>query len=92
LFKEKPVIVSVSYERNPRALKCNTIGELTLSWSKEGELLNGTANQRLINPAIGLYENTLMLEESDTAVEGNYTCTVTNRRGIASSPLTVPGE
>ena len=85
-----PVIHSLDFERHSRTLTCSSEGQSTkFQWNKDGVDLNETASRRRADSSVALYESRLVLNQSDTDIAGNYSCTVYNNIGTSSQTLSV---
>ena len=95
-----PSVTSLTYDEQSRTLTCTSTGgpAATVTWRRDGVVitLGGTYQQTktLVDPVTGTYQTVLTIDPSldQRSIEGTYSCTVENDRGVSSETVVVPGE
>ena len=93
-----PTITGTSYIFNLTGLEltCTSTGSVatTVTWMKDGSLvvIDGTVfilTQTVTDRAASTYNNVLLVNRTNTDVQGTYVCTVSNEIGSDSADVNV---
>ena len=99
-FPGKPTIQNFSFDASQQSINCISVDgpASDVSWMRNGKKLTldevtHSQIQRIVNTFESMYINTLFIRNNDLAkVAGNYSCTVSNLRGISTEELNIKGE